>query len=131
MTSDATPSPGRARRRRPVVSVCIANWNCRDMLRACLASLRSKLQRERVEAIVVDNASTDGAAEMVAREFPRVVLVRNAENLGFSRANNQAARLARGRYLFFLNNDTLVPPGALRELVEYLRAHPEVGLLGP
>jgi GT2 family glycosyltransferase len=101
------------------------------MLRACLESLQSRLQRVRVEVIVVDNASTDGAAEMVARDFPRVVLVSNRENRGFARASNQAARAARGRYLFFLNNDTVAPPGALRELVAYMRAHPEVGLLGP
>ncbi len=85
----------------------------------------------RLEVIVVDNASTDGAAEMVRRCFPRVVLLENADNAGFARANNQAARLARGRWLFFLNNDTVVPPGALRRLVDYARARPDVGLLGP
>jgi GT2 family glycosyltransferase len=85
----------------------------------------------RLEVIVVDNASTDGAADLVHRRFPRVVLVRNTENLGFARANNQAAQLARGRWLFFLNNDTVVPPGALRHLVEYARGHSEIGLLGP
>jgi N-acetylglucosaminyl-diphospho-decaprenol L-rhamnosyltransferase len=111
--------------------VCIVNWNCRKLLKACLRSLTSKLQGLRLEVIVVDNASTDAAAEMVARAFPRVVLVRNADNAGFARANNQAARLARGRYFFFLNNDTVVPPGALRRLVDYARAHPEIGLLGP
>ena len=121
----------RRSRRRPVVSVCIVNWNCRTLLKACLRSLTSKLQRLRLEVIVVDNASMDGAADMVGRLFPRVVLVRNADNTGFARANNQAARLARGRYLFFLNNDTVAPPGALRGLVEYARAHPEIGLLGP
>ena len=57
--------------------------------------------------------------------------MRNSDNAGFARANNQAARLARGRYLFFLNNDTVVPPDALRLLVAYARAHPEIGLLGP
>jgi hypothetical protein len=114
-----------------VVSVCIVNWNCRKLLKACLRSLTSKLQGVHLEVIVVDNASTDGATDMVARAFPRVVLVRNADNVGFARANNQAARLARGHYLFFLNNDTVVPPGALRRLVEYARAHPEIGLLGP
>ncbi|MFN4257855.1 MAG: glycosyltransferase family 2 protein [Gemmataceae bacterium] len=113
------------------VSVCIANWNCRDYLRACLESLLRSAREVRLEVIVVDNASTDGAAEMVARDFPDVVLLRNAENVGFSRANNQAARRARGRYLFFLNNDTVVPPGALRQLVAYADAHPDVGMIGP
>jgi N-acetylglucosaminyl-diphospho-decaprenol L-rhamnosyltransferase len=88
-------------------------------------------QGVRLETIVVDNASTDGAAGMVVREFPRVDLIRNATNTGFSRANNQAAARARGRYLFFLNNDTLVPPGTLRRLLDYLEAHPEVGMVGP
>jgi GT2 family glycosyltransferase len=113
------------------VSVCIANWNCRDLLRACLESLLDQPQGARVEVIVVDNASTDGAADMVEQEFPEVILFRNSENLGFARANNQAARRSQGRYLFFLNNDTVVPPGTLRRLVEYAEAHPEVGMIGP
>jgi GT2 family glycosyltransferase len=113
------------------VSVCIVNWNCRDLLRACLRSLDPWRQRLRLEVIVVDNGSADGAADLVAAEFPEVVLVRNADNRGFARANNQAARLARGRYLFFLNNDTEVPPGALRRLVAFARAHPRAGLIGP
>src|SRR6185437_7581850 len=69
------------------VTVCIANWNCRDLLRACLESLHDREQGVALETVVVDNASADGAADMVADEFPEVVLVRNAANLGFSRAN--------------------------------------------
>jgi GT2 family glycosyltransferase len=113
------------------VSVCIANWNCRDVLRACLESLLEQTQGVRLETIVVDNGSTDGAADMVAMEFPQAVLLRNDTNQGFARANNQAAELARGRYLFFLNNDTIVPSGALHRLVEYADSHPEVGMIGP
>src|SRR5437588_6465364 len=113
------------------VTVCIANWNCRELLRGCLESLHDRPQGVRLEAVVVDNASTDGAADMVARDFPEVVLVRNSENAGFSRANNQAAARATGRYLFFLNNDTVVPAGTLRRLVAYAEAHPEIGLIGP
>jgi hypothetical protein len=80
------------------VSVCIVNWNGREVLQACLESLRQP-QGARLEVIVVDNGSTDGAADMVARDFPEVALVRNDHNAGFARGNNQAARLARGRYL--------------------------------
>jgi GT2 family glycosyltransferase len=113
----------------PDVSVCIVNWNCRDLLRDCLASLQR--QGPGVETVVVDNASSDGAADMVAAEFPGVTLIRNDRNQGFARGNNQAADRARGRYLFFLNNDTLVPPGTLAALVRYAGAHPEVGMIGP
>jgi len=112
------------------VSVCIVNWNCRDILRGCLASLHLQ-EGVRLEVIVVDNGSSDGAADMVGREFPAVVLLRNPINRGFACANNQAARQARGRYLFFLNNDTVVPPLAVRRLVAYADAHPEVGMVGP
>jgi GT2 family glycosyltransferase len=128
-------SPGlkaQARDEGPIeVSVCIANWNCRDLLRACLESLHDQPQGVRLEAIVVDNGSHDGAADMVDREFPEVILCRNPINQGFARANNQAADRARGRYLFFLNNDTELPPWTLGKLVHYAESHPEVGLLGP
>lgn len=113
------------------VSVCIANWNCRDYLRQCLESLLDAPQGVGLEVIVVDNASTDGAADMVERDFPEVILIRNSTNLGFARANNQASRRAQGRYLFFLNNDTLIPKEALGQLLEFAMAHPEAGIIGP
>ncbi|MFO0800722.1 MAG: glycosyltransferase family 2 protein [Gemmataceae bacterium] len=113
------------------VSVCIANWNCCDLLRRCLESLYDQPQGVAFEVVVVDNASSDGAADMVAAEFPGVTLVRNAENRGFSTANNQAAALARGRYFFFLNNDTVVPPDTLRKFLEFAEANPAVGMVGP
>jgi GT2 family glycosyltransferase len=93
--------------------------------------LHDQPQGIRLETIVVDNASEDGAAEMVARDFPEVVLIRNTINTGFAHANNQAARQARGQYLFFLNNDTVVPPGALGRLFDFAERHPEVGMIGP
>ena len=115
----------------PDVSVCVVNWNCRDLLRKCLRSLLAQPQDAAFEVVVVDNASTDGAADLVEREFPQVRLLRNSENLGFSRANNQAARLAAGRYLFFLNNDTEMAAGTLGEFVRFADRNPGVGMVGP
>jgi GT2 family glycosyltransferase len=113
------------------VSVCIVNWNCQTILRDCLSSILQHEQGAMVEVIVIDNGSTDGAADMVECEFSEVLLVRNAENIGFARANNQAAQLAQGDYLFFLNNDTLVPPETLGELVEEAKRRPDAGILAP
>ena len=128
----ATPRANRpAKAAAPVVSVCIVNWNCREHLRRCLESLLRQPQGVPFEVVLVDNASSDGAADMVARDFPEARLVRNAANVGFSKGNNQAAALAAGAYLFFLNNDTEVQPGCLAEFVAYAEAHPSVGMLGP
>lgn len=131
-TPPARPRPNRpAKAGAPVVSVCVVNWNCRDHLRRCLASLLKQPQGVPFEVVLVDNASTDGAADMVAREFPDVRLLRNTANVGFSKGNNQAAEVAGGAYLFFLNNDTEVQPHCLAEFVAYAEAHPGVGMLGP
>ena len=118
-------------RSRPDISVCIINWNTREHLRACLESLRSDRHACNVEVIVVDNGSADGSPEMVRRLFPHVRLLSNATNVGFAHANNQAARMAGGRNLLFLNSDTEVRPGALECLCDYLDAHADVGAVGP
>ncbi len=128
--SPAAP-PADTRRRRPHVSACIVNWNCLPQLRACLRSLTPRRQGVRLEVIVVDNASTDGAPDAVAAEFPHVTLIRNADNAGYARACNQAARAASGRHLLFLNNDTVIPRGAVRRMLLQARANPDLGILGP
>lgn len=121
----------------PDLSIIIVSWNVRDLLRACLASLAAgaAAAAERpsltVEVIVVDNASADGSAAMVAAEFPAVQLIANPENRGFTGGNNQGLALAHGRYVLFLNPDTVVSPGALSTMVAYMEAHPKVGALGP
>ncbi|MBA4067220.1 MAG: glycosyltransferase family 2 protein [Isosphaera sp.] len=125
------PPPTPAARAAVDVSVCVANWNCAGLLRNCLRSLFDHPQGVTFEVVVADNASADGAADMVAAEFPRVVLIRNDENRGFAAASNQAAARARGRFLFFLNNDTEVPPLTLRRLVEHAAANPAAGMIGP
>ncbi len=112
------------------LSIVIVNWNGLAVLRPCLASIFGSPQGLELEVIVVDNSSTDASVEMVQREFPKTVLVRNQRNLGFAAANNQAFAVARGRYVLLLNNDTLVLVGALAASVRYLDAHPGVGALG-
>lgn len=111
------------------VSVVVVSYEVRDLLRRCLATVTAQ-QGVEVEAWVVDNASNDGSADMVAAEFPGVRLIRNQENLGFARANNQALALARGDWLLLLNPDTALPAGALGTLVEVFDRHPGAGAVG-
>ena len=105
----------------------VLNWNRRQLLRACLLSLRAQTFGS-FELIVVDNGSEDGSPTMVLEEFPEVVLIRNAENRGFCAANNQGIRQARGRYVALLNNDAEAEPQWLEELLGGLRAGPDVGM---
>ncbi len=119
---------------QPILSIIILNWNGRELLRACLCSVQnnvSTFQHSNVETFVVDNASTDGSAEMVREEFGHVRLIANAENLGFARANNIGIQASRGRYVLLLNNDTVVPVGALAGLVAFMEAHGDAGAVGP
>ena len=114
------------------IAVIIVNWNTREDLRRCLKSLTAESSPVvDYEILVVDNASTDGSAQMVTAEFPKVHLLVNQENLGFSRANNQAIALSESHYIFLLNSDAAIHPGALETLVTYADAHPEAGILGP
>ena len=118
------------------LSLVIVSWNVRDLLRRCLQAVQRELAMPgdaplSVEILVVDNASGDGTVEMVRAEFPAVRVIANVENLGFTRANNQALAIAQGRYLFLLNPDTELQPGALATLYAYAEAHPRVGILGP
>jgi asparagine synthase (glutamine-hydrolysing) len=121
---EAPPQIGPA----PELSVVIVNWNTRDILRDCLASVVRHLAGIPHEILVVDNASSDGSPAMVAREFPQVRLVCNAENVGFARANNQAMRAARGACFLLLNSDTRLDDDSVAGLVRTLQAQPDVGL---
>jgi len=112
------------------VSVIIVSYNVRDFLQQCLHSLEKAGQGVSMEIIVVDNASGDGSAEMVRRQFPRVRLIENPDNRGFSRANNQAMRIAGGRYLLLINPDTLAREDTLTALMAFMEEHPRVGAAG-
>ncbi len=115
----------------PVVSVVVVNWNTRDLLRACLSSLPSNTGSLRIEAVVVDNGSSDGSPEMVAAEFPQAMLIRNSENVGFVRANNQGLEAATGEYRFMLNSDAEVREGCIERLVEVAENDRGIGAVGP
>jgi len=110
--------------------VIVVSWNTVALLRRCLASVGRFLSSVPHEVLVVDNASRDGSADMVAEEFREARLFRNSENLGFGRANNQAMAEARGEFFLLLNSDAeLLDDGAAR-LLERVRARPEVGVAG-
>lgn len=111
------------------ISIIIVNWNVREHLERCLSSLLTQ-QGCLFEVFVVDNASNDASAALVAERFPQVRLIANTQNVGFARANNQALLEAKGAVLLLLNPDTILPKDALRRTVQYFAAHTEVGILG-
>ncbi len=111
-------------------SVIIVNWNTRERLRQCLRSVFASDGLANFEVFVVDNASSDGSAEMAAREFPRARLIANKENLGFAAANNQAIRRSQGANILLLNPDCLISPGALENLLIFIKEHPKAGVVG-
>jgi GT2 family glycosyltransferase len=110
------------------IAVVIVNYNTRELLRACLASVRAE---EPVEVVVVDNASADGTVEMVAVEYPEVKLYSNKVNSGYGAAANQAIAACAGKYILLLNADTLLKPGTLSVLSAYLDDHPRAAVVGP
>lgn len=112
------------------ISIIIVNFNTKDLIRDCLASIHDNTKHIRYEIIVVDNASTDGSVDMLKAEFPEVELIANDDNRGFAAANNQGIACAAGRYVLLLNSDTLVLEGALDNVAVFADAHPEAGIVG-
>ncbi|HET6319935.1 MAG TPA: glycosyltransferase family 2 protein [Chloroflexota bacterium] len=113
------------------LSLVILNYNTREHLRCCLESVRDGISMLETEVLVVDNASSDGSAEMVTSEFPWVTLIRSPRNGGYAYGNNLGLAHARGAAILLLNPDTLLPHGALTRLLECLHEHPEAGVVGP
>ena len=112
------------------LSIIIVNWNTRDLLGHCLWSLRQYCGGPNYEIIIVDNASGDGSAAMVQDNFPEVKLIESAANLGFGRANNLGLFYAAGRYVLFLNPDTMMLQDTTEKMTNFMDEHPEVGALG-
>jgi N-acetylglucosaminyl-diphospho-decaprenol L-rhamnosyltransferase len=113
------------------LSVIIVNYETRADLIKCLDSLKKYAPVAAHEVFVVDNASTDGSADMIAREYPHVTLIRNPSNEGFSRANNRAIQKAQGEYIFLLNPDAQVTEGVFDRLISLADKIPNLGTLAP
>lgn len=112
------------------LSVIIVNYNVKYFLEQTLASVQKAMQGIEGEVFVVDNASSDGSVEMVRHRFPQVRIIANTQNVGFSKANNQAIKEANGEYVLLLNPDTVVQEDTFRKIIDFMDTHPEAGGLG-
>jgi hypothetical protein len=113
------------------VSVVIVSYNTKEQLRRCLNSLQRHTIDVDAEIIVVDNHSQDGSAAMVLQEFPGVRVIRSRRNVGLARATNVGIAAARGEFVLWLNPDCELREPILGRMVAYMRAHPDIGALGP
>lgn len=112
------------------LSIIIVNYNVKYFLEQCLHAAQKAAAKLRSELIVVDNDSVDGSCQMIEAKFPEVHLIRNRENLGFSKANNQAIRIAKGEYILLLNPDTVVEEDSFVKIVQFMDQTPDAGGLG-
>ncbi len=112
------------------LSIVIVNYNVEYFLEQCLRSVEIACKTIDSEVFVVDNNSVDGSLNMIKEKFPHIHLIANKENLGFSKANNQAIRLAQGDYLLLLNPDTVVENDTFHKIIDFMETHSDVGGLG-
>lgn len=113
------------------VSIIIVNYNTKNLLRNCLTSIFEKTSDVLYEVIISDNGSTDGSIEMIKKDFPQVMLIENKSNLGFGRANNIARKKASGKYVFYLNSDTVLINNAVKLFYDYWELSTKnIGALG-
>lgn len=112
------------------LSIIIVNYNVEYFLEQCLNSVLKATKEIDAEIFVVDNNSIDGSVEMVREKFPEVILFDNQENLGFSKANNQAMRESKGEYILLLNPDTVVEEDTFQKCIDFMDSHPDAGGLG-
>jgi len=114
------------------LSIVIVTWNVVDYVRDCLKSILQNTPANLIyEIIVVDNASTDYTTSIINNEFPQIFLIQNSKNIGFARGNNQAINIAKGKYILFLNPDTILHENAIEVMVDFLNKNENVGLVGP
>lgn len=131
----ASPSifSGNCMASRVILSIIIVNWNVRELARKCLLSIRNEmlLPADQYELIVVDNASSDGSADMFRAEFPDVSLIESPVNLGFGAGCNRAYAISRGEFILLLNPDTEVIGHAVDGLLAIMHSRPRTGVIAP
>ena len=113
------------------LSVIIVSYNVEHFLYLCLESVYAATKNIQAEVIVIDNASTDKSVDMVQKQFPSTRVISNVDNLGFGKANNQAAKLAKGRFLCILNPDTVVSQNTFEQFITLHESNPNLGISGP
>jgi len=112
------------------LAIIIINYNTRDLLDDCLASIfRADHPKDGLQVVVVDNGSVDDSMDLVAQKYPAVVTIQNSENLGFAKGNNLGVKASDARYLLFLNSDTVVKRYSLVKPLKYLKTHPRIGAI--
>lgn len=104
---------------KPCLSIIIVSYNTKEITKNCLQSIYQASWKDPFEIIVVDNNSQDGTIDMIKEEFPKVKLIENYDNKFFAKANNQGAKIARGKYLLLLNSDTLVYDDNLQKMIDF------------
>ena len=112
------------------LTVIVVTWNTRELTLRCLETLFDNTLDVSMRVIVADNNSEDGSADVIAQRFPQVHLIRNPEDFGFGRANNEAIRLVDSEWLLLLNPDTEVHQDAINNLLAFSKQHPEAGVTG-
>jgi len=115
---------------KPLVSALIVSYNVKPLLLKSLEALYAHADVP-IEAVVVDNASTDGSAAAVASEFPEAVVLQQSRNLGFGRANNVGLERCQGRFVMLLNPDVTVNPQAVGRMADFLITRPDAAAVGP
>ena len=110
------------------ISIVVVNWNTKDLLLDCLASVYAMVREVRFEVFLVDNASSDGSVAAVRTQYPQVKVIQNEKNLGFAAANNKALRVMQGKYALLLNTDAILTEGAMARLFQYMEGHGEVAM---
>ena len=117
---------------QPLVSIVIPTHNRKEKLERLIRSiLKNDYPKDKLEIIVVDDASSDGTYEYIKKLFPQVRLIRNGEEKLLAESRNIGIRASRGKYIFIIDDDNVISKTTIKELVEFMEKHPEVGVAGP